>query len=150
MQNAAEFKQLVHEAIEENQTIKELKADVKELKTGLQETNRRLDAFMIRTEARFDRLETKFTHLEGRFDRLEVRVDRLEEGFVQLNEKVAYLGVMFEDFQKDIKIILEALVPARQRVVQIDQMEEKVEDHDHRIHAVEITVQDHLADHHES
>ena len=126
MQNTAEFKQLVNEAIEENPTIQELKSDVAGLKTdvaglktAVQETNHRLDGFIINTNERFD----------------------------QLDEKVSYIGVMYESLQKDMKIVLEALVPARQRVVQIDQIEERVEDHDHRINAVEITVKGHLADH---
>ena len=136
MQNTAQFKQLVHEAIEENPTIQGLKSDVAGLKTdvaglktAVQETNHRLDGFMIQTNERFDRLEV---------------------GIAELKESVLHFSVMYESLQKDMKIVLEALVPARQRVVQIDQIEERVEDHDHRINAVEISVKNHLADHHES
>ena len=136
MQNTAEFKQLVNEVLEENPTIQELK-------TAVQETNHRLDVFMIQTNERFDRLEDKVTRLDD-------RVGRIEVGIVELKESVLHFGVMYENLQNDMKIVLEALVPPRQRVVQIDQIEEKVEDHDHRIHAVEITVKGHLADYPES
>ena len=55
-------------------------------------------------------------------------------------------GVMMEDMRSDIKKMLENVAPSKMREEQFDQMELKVDQHDHRIAALEVTVQEHLGD----
>ena len=55
-------------------------------------------------------------------------------------------GVMMEDMRSDIKKMLEIVAPSKIREEQFDQMELKVDQHDHRIAALEVTVQEHLGD----
>ena len=38
-------------------------------------------------------------------------------------------------------------MPSKQREGQFDQIEDRVEQHDHRIGALEVSVKDHLAEH---
>ena len=55
-------------------------------------------------------------------------------------------GVMMEDMRSDIKKMLEIVAPSKIREEQFDQMELKVDQHDHRIAALEVTVQEHLGE----
>ena len=55
-------------------------------------------------------------------------------------------GVMMEDMRSDIKKMLEIVAPSKMREEQFDQMELKVDQHDHRIAALEDAVQEHLGE----
>ena len=68
----------------------------------------------------------------------------------RLDERIHHQGLLFESMQKDLKLILDVVIPARERVMQIDRVEDAVHQHDHRLNAVEITLKDHLRDHHKS
>ena len=55
-------------------------------------------------------------------------------------------GVMLEDMRSDIKKMLEIVAPSKMREEQFDQMELKVDQHDHRIAALEDALQEHLVE----
>ena len=132
MENIGEIKAVVDAAIEENQSIKDLKGDVAVLKTDVTE---------LKTDVA--ELKTDVAELKITANKHSLKLDRLDE-------KIHHQGLLFESMQKDLKLILDAVIPARERVMQIDRVEDAVHQHDHRLNAVEITLKDHLRDHHKS
>ena len=47
---------------------------------------------------------------------------------------------MMEDMQHNQKLILEAVIPAKQRAAQVDEVYAKVDDHEYRLSAVESVI----------
>jgi hypothetical protein len=125
VENIGEIKAVVDAAIEENQSIKDLKGDVAELKT---------DVAVLKTDVA----------------ELKITAKKHSQKLDHLDEKIHHQGLLFESMQKDLKLILDAVIPAKERVMQIDRVEDLVDQHDHRLNALEITLKDHLRDHHKS
>ncbi len=109
---------VIDSAIEENQSIKNIKGEVSVLKA---------DDVAFKIEA------TK--HCQ--------KLDRLDD-------KIHHQGLVLESMQRDLKLILNAVIPSKERIAQIEKIETLVEQHDRRIHALEMTLRDHLRDHHKS
>lgn len=57
-----------------------------------------------------------------------------------LKKDVKYLTGMMEDMQHTQKLILDAVVPAKQRAAQLYKVCVRVDDHEHRISAVESVI----------
>ena len=57
-------------------------------------------------------------------------------------------GVLLEDMRSDLKKVLETVAPSKMREEQFYRMEHRVEQHDGRISALEMTVKDHLDEQH--
>lgn len=81
---------------------------------------------------------------------LKVTVEKHGQKLDRLEEKVHHHGIIFESMQRDLKLILDAVIPLKERAMQADQIERVVNDHDHRLNAVEITLKSHLHDHSKS
>ena len=73
---------------------------------------------------------------------LKTDVGVLKQDVRELKSSVNYLGVMMEDMQHNQKLILDAVIPAQQRAAQTDAVVAKVENHEHRICAVEAVIKE--------
>ena len=139
------LKNTIDSAIDENSTIRLMQSDTAELKTDV--AGMKTDIISLKNHAtaqgqRLDRLSGTVDQLTGTVDQLTGTVDRLSESH-------HLLGLRVESMQGDIKLILDAVLPAKQRAEQIDRVEASVEDHEDRLCAVELTVKKHLHDHRE-
>lgn len=56
-------------------------------------------------------------------------------------------AVMLEEMHSDIKKILEILGPVKKREERFGQTERRVENHDHRISLLDVTVKDRVVEH---
>jgi chromosome segregation ATPase len=136
MENIAEIKMVVDAAIEENQSIKDLKTDVSVLKT---------DVSALKTDV--SALKTDVSVLKTDVAELKVTAAKHSQKLDRLDEKIHHQGLLFENMQKDLKLILDAVIPSKERVMQINKIEDLVDQHDHRLHALEITLKDHVRSH---
>ena len=139
MENIAEFKSIVDAAIEENQSIKCLKTDVDVLKA---------DGAVLKADVAV--LKEDVAGLKVDVASLKVTAQTHGQKLDRLEEKSHHHGIIFESMQRDLKLILDAVIPAKERAMQVDRIEGVVEQHDHRLHAVEITLKSHLRDHSKS
>jgi len=130
------LRQTIDDAIEHNQSICQLKTDAGTLKTEITD----LKKGQLR-------LESRQHHLEAGQMRLEAGQMRLEAGQRNLKEGQTYLGVTMESMQRDLKLVLEALIPANAKAEKISQIEDVTQHHDGRIGALETAFKSHLANH---
>ena len=123
------LRQTIDDAIEHNQSICQLKTDAGTLKTEITD------------------LKKGQLRLESRQHHLEAGQMRLEAGQRNLKEGQTYLGVTMESMQRDLKLVLEALIPANAKAEKISQIEDVTQHHDGRIGALETAFKSHLANH---
>ena len=123
------LRQTIDDAIEHNQSICQLKTDAGTLKTEIAD------------------LKKGQLRLESRQHHLEAGQMRLEAGQRNLKEGQTYLGVTMESMQRDLKLVLEALIPANAKAEKISQIEDVTQHHDGRIGALETAFKSHLANH---
>ncbi len=57
------------------------------------------------------------------------------------------MGLLMDEMRSDIKLMVDVLLPRKRREEQFDTMEDKVEQHEDRLVAVEDTVKDHIQNH---
>ena len=69
-------------------------------------------------------------------------VARLETKMDQFDGQLFETRATMDEMQRDMKLILDAVIPAQARVTQIDQVVEKVDHHEHRIGAIETWISD--------
>jgi len=69
-------------------------------------------------------------------------VARLESKMDQFNEHFFETRATMDEMQRDMKLILDAVIPAQARATQIDQVVEKVDHHEHRLGAIETWISD--------
>ena len=109
------IKILINEAIDGNPTVCNLKSDVAILKS---------DVASIKTKQ----------------DEHSRDIQELKTDVKELKSNVIYLGVMMEDMKQQQQLILDAVIPAKQRASQVDNVVSKVDDHEHRLCAVESMI----------
>ena len=131
MTDLAQLKSTIDAAIEENHTVINLQNDVSLLKA---------DVAILKTDVAI--LKTDVAALKVEHKKTNQRLDLLTDDFHKF-------GLRMESMQRDIKVILDAVIPAKQRAEQIDHVEAMVEGHEHRLCAVEISIKKHLHDHRE-
>ena len=69
-------------------------------------------------------------------------VARIDSKMDQFNEQLFETRATVDEMQRDIKLILDAVIPAKARATQIDQVVEKVDHHEYRIGAIETWITD--------
>jgi len=133
----------IDDAIEHNQSICQLKTDVGTLKTDV--ATLKTDVAILKVDAAD--LKKGQLRLEARQQHLEAGQMRLEAGQHKLEEGQTYLGVTMESMQRDLKLVLEALIPANAKAAKIGQIEDVTQQHEGRIGALENAFKSHIANH---
>ena len=117
-----------------------LKADVAELKTDVAEL--KTDVAVLKTDVAV--LKTDLVEFKGEF---KVFARTTNHSINQLHDSFQKMSVTMEEMKSGINKIIEIVMPSKKREEQFDQIEDRVEQHDHRIGVLEVSVKDHLAEH---
>ena len=120
------IKSIVNEVIDEHPTIQRMAKKIGDLDT-------RIGGL----DTRVGRLETDVSELKSE---LKVHARTTNYSINQLHNSVHKLNLTMDDMKSDIKKVLEIVIPSKKREEQFDQMEHRVEDHDHRNGALEDAV----------
>ena len=120
---------VIDETIEQNQSIRVLKSDVAELKSDVAE------------------LKSDVAGLKEGQQRLEERQQRLEEGQQRLEDGQTYLGLTMEDLKKNLNLLIDAVIPAKARAAQIDQVVDTSDRQEARLGALESAFRHHISVH---
>ena len=127
---------VIDETIEQNQSIRVLKSDVAELKSDVAE---------LKTDVAG--LKTDVAGLKEGQQRLEEGQRRLEEGQRRLDDGQTYLGLTMEDLKKNLNLLIDAVIPAKARAAQIDQVVDTSDRQEARLGALESAFRNHISDH---
>ena len=87
-------------------------------------------------DLKFNLNEKRFEKIDRRFDKVELRLDTI-------GDYLHKLGIDFEDFKKDQKLILEIVLSNQEELKKIGPLEKSVSNHENRISAVEHFVKKH-------
>ena len=120
------IKSIVNEVIDEHPTIQRMAKKIGDLDTRIGDL-----------DTRVGRLETDVSELKSE---LKVHARTTNYSINQLHNSVHKLNLTMDDMKSDIKKVLEIVIPSKKREEQFDQMEHRVEDHDHRNGALEDAV----------
>jgi len=120
--------------------VAELKTDVAELKTDVAEL--KTDVAELKTDVAV--LKTDLVEFKGEF---KVFARTTNHSINQLHDSFQKMSVTMEEMKSGINKIIEIVMPSKKREEQFDQIEDRVEQHDHRIGVLEVSVKDHLAEH---
>ena len=141
------IKAIVNEVIDEHPTIQRMAMQIGGLDSrvgGLEIKVDGLDARVGRLETDVAELKTDVRDLNSRF---ETHARTTNYSINQLHDSFQKMSVTMEDIKAGINKVIEIVMPSKQREEQFDQIEDRVEQHDHRIGALEVSVKDHLAEH---
>ena len=125
------LKLLINEVIEENSTICTLRSDVATIKTKQDEHSRDIRE-----------LKSDVKDLKSDVKDLKSDVKELKSDVTELKSNVFSLGVMMEEMKQQQQQILDAVIPAKQRAAQVDAVFNQVDDHEHRLCAVEAVIKE--------
>ena len=127
------IKSIVNEVIDEHPTIQRMAKKIGDLDTRIGGLDTRIGDL----DTRVGRLETDVSELKSE---LKVHARTTNYSINQLHNSVHKLNLTMDDMKSDIKKVLEIVIPSKKREEQFDQMEHRVEDHDHRNGALEDAV----------
>ena len=130
------FKSVVNEAIDEHPTIQRMGSEIGELKS---------DVSVLKTDVA--ELKTDVKDLNSRF---EVHARTTNYSINKLHDTVHKISVDMEEIKSGLNKVIEIVMPSKMREEQYDLMERRVENHDRRIGALEVTVRDHVGEHERS
>ena len=148
------IKAIVNEVIDEHPTIQRMATQIGGLDTrvgGLETKIRGLEADVgtlktdvaeLKTDVAV--LKTDLVEFKGEF---KVFSRTTNYSINQLHNSFHKMSVTMEEIKSGINKLIEIVMPSKQREEQFDQIEDRVEQHDHRIGALEVSVKDHLAEH---
>ena len=120
--------------------VAELKTDVAQLKTDVAQL--KTDVAELKTDVAV--LKTDLVEFKGEF---KVFSRTTNYSINQLHNSFHKMSVTMEEIKSGINKLIEIVMPSKQREEQFDTIEDRVEQHDHRIGALEVSVKDHLAEH---
>ena len=130
------IKIIVDEIIAENPTICRMVDNLDVLNTDVAVL--KSDVAVLKSDVALLKSDVADVKLQGR-----TNTQAINQLFLEQRRQ----GVMMEEMRSDVKKMLEIVAPSKMREEQFDQMEHKVDQHDHRIAALEDLVQDHLSEH---
>ncbi len=123
--------------MDEQALLEAMRAMIKE---ELGPVNTRLDTI----DTRLDTVDTRLDTFDTRFDTINTRLDNLEQGQAELRQDVRRLNgsvtVLEKTVNSHMTVIREGLEGFAERGPQINRLEEKYDEHDHRIWALEQAV----------
>ena len=139
------LKLLINEVIEENSTICTLRSDVATIKTKQDEHSRDIrelksDVKDLKSDVKD--LKSDVKDLKSDVKDLKSDVKELKSDVTELKSNVFSLGVMMEEMKQQQQQILDAVIPAKQRAAQVDAVFNQVDDHEHRLCAVETVIKE--------
>ena len=71
----------------------------------------------------------------------------LKEGQQRLEDGQTYLGLTMEDLKKNLNLLIDAVIPAKARAAQIDQVVDTSDRQEARLGALESAFRNHISDH---
>ncbi len=150
------LKLIVNDVIKVNPTINSFRGDLGEIKSKMDRHDHLLGA--IQSDVRSLRGEVVLLHqtdsaLKQDVTTLKQDVATLKQNVATLKQNVAdlrsemrqqftYFGVIMEDIKHKMNLILDGLLPARERATEVEQVFTKVDDHEYRITAVESVIKE--------
>ena len=78
---------------------------------------------------------------------LKADVAGLKEGQQRLEDGQTYISVTMEALHKDLRLILDAVIPAKARAAQLDQVVDTAERQEARLGALETAFKEHVSGH---
>jgi archaellum component FlaC len=82
------------------------------------------------------------TTLKSDVATLKSDVAMVKQDIAKLYEGQLYLGGMMEDMKHTLGLVLDAVIPARERATLVETVVAKVDDHEYRLSAVESTLKE--------
>ena len=134
---------VIDETIEQNQSIRVLKSDVAELKSDVAEL--KTDVAGLKSDVA--ELKTDVAGLKTDVAGLKEGQQRLEEGQRRLDDGQTYLGLTMEDLKKNLNLLIDAVIPAKARAAQIDQVVDTSDRQEARLGALESAFRHHISGH---
>jgi len=134
------IKTVVNEAIDEHPTIQRMGSEIGELKSDVSEL--KSDVAELKTDVA--ELKTDVRDLNSRF---EIHARTTNYSINKLHDNVHKLSLDMEEIKSGLNKVIEIVMPAKIREELYDRMERRVENHDHRIGALEVKVRDHVGEH---
>jgi len=130
------IKTVVNEAIDEHPTIQRMGSEIGELKS---------DVSVLKSDV--SELKTDVRDLNSRF---EVHARTTNYSINKLHDSVHKMSVDMEEIKSGLNKVIEIVMPSKIREEQYDRMERRVENHDHRIGALEVKIRDRVGGHERS
>lgn len=84
--------------------------------------------------------DSHFEAIDRRFDAVDLRFDGIDKRIDKLSEEFHTFRIVQEDFGAKLDRVLDIKIQIHERLARYDRLEPKVEDHEHRISALEASV----------
>ena len=115
-----------------------MQADIVEMKADIVE----MKADIVELKSDVKSLKVAVKNLENTTARLEQRQDTMQDSLDRLEANHHYQCLKMEEMDHNIKLILDAVIPAQGRAERIDHLEDTAARHEARLTAVEVTVKE--------